>query len=268
MMDIVFISYDEPNADNNWEHLLELAPNAIRIHGIKGIANAHIEAAKKVNTSYFFTVDGDNLVNEKFNWTKIINFKRQDNFIHIWPCNNPVNGLVYGYGGIKLWPTTHIKNIKEYSVDFTTSVAEKGLVVQNKVGSTTYFNTSPYNAWKSGFREAAKLSSEIIHNQDSETFNRLKIWTSIGADIEYGLYAILGARQGALYGLSFKTDKKELSKINDFEWCMQMFDASQINENVLEHIDFKGKLLKKQHDINVCLLTKEESKSFKSTMEK
>ena len=48
MMDIIFISYDEPNADQNFEHLLDLAPHAQRIHGIKGIAQAHIAAAELV----------------------------------------------------------------------------------------------------------------------------------------------------------------------------------------------------------------------------
>ena len=47
MYDIVFISYQEPNADENYDKLKERFPLAKRVHGVKGIHQAHIEAAKK-----------------------------------------------------------------------------------------------------------------------------------------------------------------------------------------------------------------------------
>ena len=37
MFDIIFISFDEPNADENWKLLKEIAPHAKRVHGVKGI---------------------------------------------------------------------------------------------------------------------------------------------------------------------------------------------------------------------------------------
>ena len=46
MYDIVFISYNEPLADHNYKMLCERFPIAQRIHGVKGIHQAHIEAAK------------------------------------------------------------------------------------------------------------------------------------------------------------------------------------------------------------------------------
>ena len=59
MFDIIFISYQEPNADKNFKHLLSRFPIAQRVHGIKGIHQAHIEAAKKALTKMFWVVDGD-----------------------------------------------------------------------------------------------------------------------------------------------------------------------------------------------------------------
>ena len=54
MYDIVLISYQEPNADQNWESLKLRVPTAKRVHGVKGIHNAHISAAKKCFTKMFW----------------------------------------------------------------------------------------------------------------------------------------------------------------------------------------------------------------------
>ena len=62
MYDIVFISYQEPNADENYNKLLKRFPLAKRVHGVKGIHQAHIEAAKKACTKMFYVVDGDALI--------------------------------------------------------------------------------------------------------------------------------------------------------------------------------------------------------------
>ena len=43
--DIVFLSYDEPNADKNYADLLNKAPWAKRVHGVKGFDAAHKAAA-------------------------------------------------------------------------------------------------------------------------------------------------------------------------------------------------------------------------------
>lgn len=236
MFDVVFISYDEPNADENWFKLLEQAPYAIRVHGIKGIPNAHIEAARQVSTSHFFCVDADNIVDDNFSFDieSYIIFNRRDDRVHVWGCRNPVNGLDYGYGGVKFFPTEHVRDIEDYSIDFCTSVAAAlgGFKFHDEVVSTTHFNTSPYNAWKSGFRECAKLSSSIIANQDDEeTQNRLVVWTNTGMGAEYGDYTIAGARMG------FAFSNEQLDVINDFSWCKEKFDNEVKDRNILELIE-------------------------------
>ena len=70
--DVVFISYNEPNADTNYNNLLKKFPNAKRIHGVKGIHQAHIAAANIATTEMFYVVDGDaDLVND-FNFNNHI----------------------------------------------------------------------------------------------------------------------------------------------------------------------------------------------------
>ena len=68
MFDIIFISYQEPNAEENFKQLQNRFPIAQRVHGVKGIHQAHIEAAKKACTKMFYVVDGDALIEEDFNF--------------------------------------------------------------------------------------------------------------------------------------------------------------------------------------------------------
>jgi hypothetical protein len=39
--DIIFLSYDEPNAEKHYADLLTKVPWAKRVHGVKGSDNAH-----------------------------------------------------------------------------------------------------------------------------------------------------------------------------------------------------------------------------------
>ena len=44
--DVVFLSYDEPNAEENYQHLLSIRPKAKRVHGVKGSDAAHKACAE------------------------------------------------------------------------------------------------------------------------------------------------------------------------------------------------------------------------------
>ena len=64
--DIIFLSYDEPNADVHYADLLTKAPWAKRVHGVKGSDAAHKAAANLSDTEWFITVDADNIVHTDF----------------------------------------------------------------------------------------------------------------------------------------------------------------------------------------------------------
>lgn len=224
--DVVFISYDEPNADENYEMLKQKVPNARRIHGVKGIHNAHIEAAKLCSSKMFWIVDGDAVIVDSFNFDYQVPVWEQET-VHVWRSKNPINDLVYGYGGIKLFPTELTINMDVSKPDMTTSISSKFKTV-NVISNITAFNTDPFNTWKSAFRECCKLSSKIIdRQQDVETNNRLKIWTTVGKDRQYGNYAVSGAKAGSVYGLKNKSNLTALYKINDYDWLKEQFN----NEN-------------------------------------
>jgi hypothetical protein len=225
--DTVFISYQEPNADENYSKLLKKCPLAKRVHGVKGIHQAHIAAANLCNTDMFWIVDGDAVLVDNFNFKYQV---AQWDFetVHVWRSQNPVNDLVYGYGGIKLFPRQLTINMDVSKPDMTTSISNKFKAVQ-EISNITAFNTDPYNTWKSAFRECAKLSSRIIDRQkDDETQRRLQTWCTVGKDRPYGKYALDGAKMGALYGARNQNSKEKLKMINDFEWLKEQFDARNI----------------------------------------
>lgn len=220
--DIVFISYQEPDADKNFEALKKRFPRAKRIHGIKGIHQAHIEAAKLCTTPMFWIVDGDAQIVDDFNFDYQVP-AWQYNHVHVWRSKNPINGLVYGYGGIKLFPTQLTIDMDTSKPDMTTSISDKFVAVK-EISNITGFNTGEFETWKSAFRECCKLASKVIDRQkDAETERRLKIWCSIGRDKPFGDYAIAGARAGMAYGSENKGNVEALKKINDFDWLKEKF---------------------------------------------
>ena len=223
--DVVFISYAEPNADENYENLKKKVPNAKRIHGVKGIHQAHIEAAKLCDTPMVWIVDGDAEIVDDFNFDYQVP-AWQYNHVHVWRSKNPINGLVYGYGGVKLFPKELTVNMDTSKPDMTTSISDKFVAVK-EISNITGFNTGEFETWKSAFRECCKLSSKVIDRQkDDETERRLKVWCSIGRDKPFGEYAISGARAGMAYGSENKDNVSALKKINDFDWLKEQFNGN------------------------------------------
>ena len=228
--DIFFISYNEENADDNYRLLLKRFPRAKRIHGIKGIHNAHKKAAEQSTTDMFWVVDADAVVLDDFNFefTYIPHYdsgnrKEQLSTVHIWKSKNPINDLTYGYGGIKLLPTSLVLDMNMDSVDMTTSISEK-IKIMPDVSNITSFNINPYETWKSAFRECVKLSSKIIdRNYDEENEVRLKIWMEKGEDKPFGKYAMAGAKAGYMYGSMNLGNNEALNLINNFDWLKSQF---------------------------------------------
>lgn len=225
--DIVFISYKEPNADDVFLQLQSKFPRAKRIHGITGIHQAHIAAATIATTPMFWVVDGDAIIDDNFKFDYCVPPK-DVNAVHVWRSINPVNGLSYGYGGVKLLPRDLTLKLNTESTDMTTSISYN-FKAMPAVSNITQFNTDPYNAWKSAFRECVKLSSKVIERQNSvETNNRLDTWCTVSTDVAYAKYAIAGAIAGREYGTLHTGDIDALKKINDFDWLYQRWSDQNL----------------------------------------
>jgi hypothetical protein len=220
--DIIFISYNEPQADENFSRLKARFPYAQRVQGIKGIHQAHIAAAKKAFTKMFWVVDADAQILDTFNFDHVVSEYDLEN-VHVWRSMNPINDLEYGYGGVKLLPKRLTQNMDISKPDMTTSISSL-FKAMTEVSNITAFNVDAFNTWKSAFRECVKLSSKTIDRQDDiDTTYRLNVWCTRGIDRPFGREAIEGAVQGKQYGLENKDNNEALKMINDFNWLRERF---------------------------------------------
>jgi hypothetical protein len=220
--DIIFISYNEPQADENFARLKARFPYAQRVQGIKGIHQAHIAAAKKAFTKMFWVVDADAQILDTFNFDHVVSEYDLEN-VHVWRSRNPINDLEYGYGGVKLLPKSLTQNMDTSKPDMTTSISLL-FKAMSEISNITAFNVDAFNTWKSAFRECVKLASKTIDRQDdTDTNYRLNVWCTRGLDRPFGREAIEGAVQGKQYGLENKDNNEALKMINDFDWLRERF---------------------------------------------
>jgi hypothetical protein len=225
MYDIIFISYNEPDADDNFNSLKERFPLAKRVHGVDGIHQAHIAAAKKSFTKMFWVVDADAVVLNSFNFDYVVPEWDLD-VVHVWRSINPINNLSYGYGGVKLLPKQLTINMDTNTTDMTMNISSK-FKPMPEISNITAFNTDAFSAWRSAFRECTKLASSIGRQDSPETFERLITWCTTGDEHPWGIYAIAGALAGKTYGERNAADQAALSKINDYAWLLDKFNSEQ-----------------------------------------
>jgi hypothetical protein len=241
MLDVIFLSYQEPYADDNFKLLLTYAPHAKRVSGVKGLLLAHQAAARKSMTNNFYIVDADAQIVETFNFdytptpTELIYGRIPSNeCVFCWNSINPINNLIYGYGGVKLYRKDLLLSISEWKVDLATSMGAE-FVSKNEISNVTAFNTDPFSTWRSAFRECTKLASGII-SDDSITLERLDAWCQLNNNVPYGFYSYGGALAGKEYGLKNKNNLPALKLINDFDWINNEFNRITTEYNVSSNI--------------------------------
>ena len=275
--DVFYISYDEPNAEENWADLVSKVPWAKRIHGIKGFDEAHKCAARQSQTVNFITIDGDNKIDPSF-FDQEITYN--PDWVYSWGGKNYINGLIYGNGGIKLWPkglvlhmNTHENTDDSEGIEFCWKLPYYQM---NDWYSVSYNNTTPYQAFRVGFREGVKLSlhegkkvTELKNQVWHGNIKRFKIWMTVGADIENGIYSVYGARLGCYLTNLMDFD---ISLIADYEWFDKQWREEWVN--IIENQDlFKEDYNRLLHeiqnnlDLEIANLGKKQSKFFKSTIE-
>jgi hypothetical protein len=282
--DIIYLSYDEPNAEKNYADLCKKIPWAKRVHGVEGSDAAHKACANLSETDRFITVDADNIVREDF-LNQELNFDEHTDLnscVISWAGRNQINGLMYGNGGLKCWPKEFVLNMRTHEnadpknahaqVDFCWDMK---YIQQNSCFSDVFNNHTAQQAWRAGFREGCKMALDrglrvttdefkILHWKNLQ---RLYIWLMVGADVENGLWAIYGAREG-LY-MTMCTDW-DYVQVRDFEYLNKYWDETisvHINDdNLLESIQGLGTSLIDELDIPISVtpLDAQQSKFFKT----
>jgi hypothetical protein len=279
--DIIYLSYDEPNAEKNYADLCKKIPWAKRVHGVKGSDAAHKACAELSETDRFITVDGDNRIREDF-LNQVLDFdEHQDltNTVISWCGKNEINGLTYGNGGLKCWPKDYVLNMRTHEnadpnnahaqVDFCWDAQ---YIQMNSCYSDVYNNHTPQQAWRAGFREGVKLATdrglrlpkEELKNNHWRCLHMLYVWSMVGADVKNGLWAILGTRAG-LY-MTMCTDW-DYVQVRDFEYLNDLWKVSfQSIEDIDYEIEEYGIKLINELDIPIAEqpLNAQQSKFFKT----
>ena len=282
--DIIYLSYDEPNAEQNYADLCKKVPWAKRVHGVEGSDAAHKACARLSETDRFITVDGDNRIKESF-LNQVIDFDEHADLsssVISWAGRNVINGLIYGNGGLKCWPKDYVLKMRTHEnadpnnahaqVDFcwdTQYIQMEGTYCD------VHNNHTPQQAWRAGFREGCKMALDRGLRVTKDEFaqlhwknlHRLYIWLMIGADTENGLWAIYGAREG-LY-MTMCTDWDYI-QVRDFEYLNEYWNKTvsvYINDdNLLESIQRLGNSLIDELEIPIAEnpLDAQQSKFFKA----
>ncbi len=270
-IDIFFISYDEPNAETNWQHLNTITNKAKRIHHVKGFDKVHKLCAKASTTARLVIVDGDSWIN-----SNILEYKLDDTDYKTacfsFKSINFINNLEYGNGGVKVWDKNTLLNSNTHELSDTTDFCWDIPYYQiDFTSNTTVQNSSPYQAWRSGYREGVKmtyLNGKPITNWDTDrkkiwkgNLSKLSVWCTIGRDVENGIWAMLGARQGLCDALGRNIDN---TLINDYDWFATQWQS--IKDCDPESLACRcADTLSRVYDFYVPELDSDASKWFKGT---
>ena len=244
-IDIVYLSYDEPNAEANWAHLQNICPWAQRVHGIKGSDAAHKACADITTGTHMITVDGDNQINPKFfnqTWSFDSSW-RVDSSVLSFSSLNVINGLTYGNGGIKIWPRHVVHAMQTHEAVTSGSAAvdccwHLDYVLMPGVWSTSWINHTPYQAWRAGFREGVKMAlvnglliknpAEWRSSMAKVNWDRLMVWLQVGLDQQNAAWAIMGARQGLHRAMLTDWDHSQVQSFDhlDHIWQSEVQDLA------------------------------------------
>ena len=215
--DIVFISYDETNANDNWKKLKDKFPRAKRLQGVKGRTQAYHAAAAMSQTDYFFAVFPTLELEDSFDFT--FQPDRLKNPCHyIFHAKNPVIDLEYGHRAVILYNKHLCLSTTHPSLDFTLS--QPHTVVPQLCG-TSHFNLTPEISWRVAFREVLKLCSM---NPTTESKYRLNKWCELGK----GTYAQLvqrGALDAVEYYKEVDGNKDALQLSYELDWLKEKFNS-------------------------------------------
>lgn len=215
---IYFLYSQEANMNENWERLLEKAPIAEAVASTGTIFESHKHIADRCTADRFYVVDADCWIVDKFNFDTKIELTPKS--VAVFRAKNPINGLVYGHGGIKLFSKDCFSVERLDRPDMTTTLADSYIKV-NVLASEHRFNYTAFSTWRTAFREAIKLSAGINKNNNAqEDTQRLDMWLNAGLEAKYGYFCVEGARQGIAYTQSEDYDH---AVVNNFDWLRNKF---------------------------------------------
>lgn len=211
--------------DRCYESVRQFYPEVKVIRTNKNIYEAHQELAARSLSPAFLVIDADHVMMEPLEAEVFTawDFK----FNCVWYAFNPCNGLVYGHGGPKIFSTNAMfAGSNDKNVDVTQAVSLGHFhmrVIKKPVGIHAY-TWSKQSAYRTAFRETAKLFWRAEDMNDDEARDRLRQWldlTKRSADSVIEACDNRGAADGYFFASTCK--KADRIKINDYDWLDTWF---------------------------------------------
>ena len=272
-LDCIYLTYDEPNKEENWIAIQNLVPWAKRVDGVKGSDAAHKAAADASDTDRFVLIDGDNLPDPAFFNLQLTLDDTNRDCVFRWKARNAINGLMYGNGGMSCWTRDFIYNMRTHENSDGTDANDiefcfyPNYWAMNDCYSTTYPNQTPFQAWRAGFREGVKMCldrgtkptlQEFESRVHSRNYDHLCIWQTVGADADNGFWAIYGARLGTymimLEGWNYK-------EVQDFDSLAKLWKSFE--QDGPDQCRSVGDALRTRLGLPIVDMDAEESRFFK-----
>jgi len=274
-LDCIYLTYDEPQREEFWVKIKNMVPWARRVDGVKGSDAAHKAAAAASDTDRFILIDGDNLPDPAFfNQTLVFSSEEYENAVFRWRARNHVNGLMYGNGGLSSWTKEFVANMKTHEASDGRTETQVEFCfdplywAMHDCFSTTYPNGSAFHTWRAGFREGVKMCldrgrkpsiSEFQNRVHSKNLDNLTIWHNVGADVEYGEWAIAGSRMGTYMTMLTQWDH---TQVQNFDALAELFKTIE-NDQPRLVANRLATELNSQLDLPMIILENEQSTFFK-----
>jgi hypothetical protein len=220
--DVVFISYDEPDADRNWETLQARCARAQRVHGVAGMELALEAAANLSTTPWYYAVFAKTRLHEQFDFSFVPDYMQQPKH-YIFNALNSTNGLEYGHMGIVLYNCKGIQQINQegdFGLDYTLSFPHESVPLLSCYGD---FATTPYHAWRTAFRETAKLAYFETQQATVEGAYRLNRWLDHAEGVN-AEWCLKGAQDGYDFFATTQGDLALLKQSFKWEWLRSYFE--------------------------------------------
>jgi len=276
-LDVIYLTYDEPNREEFWIKIQNMVPWAKRVDGVKGSDAAHKAAASASETERFILIDGDNIPDrEFFNLQLTLDDTNRDKVFR-WKARNIINGLCYGNGGLSCWTKQFVNNMRTHEASDGSAANDVEFCfypdywAMHDCYSTTYPNQTPCQAWRAGFREGVKMCldrgskptlGEFEQRVHSRNYDHLCIWQSVGADVENGFWSIYGARMGTR--MTMLESLWDHRQVQDFDYLANLWNDYVHVDNVAEsHCKQLGDELRTRLGLPIVDMDPEESKFFK-----
>jgi hypothetical protein len=274
-LDCIYLTYDEPQREEFWVKIKNMVPWAQRVDGVKGSDAAHKAAAAASDTDRFILIDGDNLPDPSFfNQTLVLPDQEHKNAVFRWRARNNINGLMYGNGGLSSWTREFVNTMQTHEATDGRTETQVEFCFDPLYWpmydcySTTYPNGSAFHAWRAGFREGVKMCldrgrkpsvAEFQQRVHSKNLDNLTIWHNVGADVEYGEWAIAGSRMGTYMTMLTAWDH---TQVQDFDALAELFKTVE-NDQPRLIANRVATELNTQLDLPMIILENEQSAFFK-----